>query len=337
MAKPTAKEFSMQGDRYLGTPYEDIDCQKLVERMMEWVGIKKDLKGSNAWYREFKKNGWIGTPEECKSVFGLIPDGAVLFIWADDGGERARGYTDGLGNASHMGVKTGRTAEEMLAGANKEGVHPDKDAVCFGDGAIHASSTRGCVATSRFSDRTIRAGWNRVGLHPMFRYGERIDDILSAWKEAGEDDDPDAMEGSGKGTGKGTGKDEETGGETKMAQAKVVLPEGKSGADVFMRAGKGTNYPYVVRVPVGEIVDVNRDEGMWCHISWAGKSGWMHANYLDYIGEDEEADTIGISAEGAAKIDEALCTIESIVEWLGGVKDKLQDVVDTIGNITGRG
>ena len=333
MAKPTAKDFSMQGDRYLGTPYEDIDCQKLVERMMEWVGIKRDLKGSNAWYREFLKNGWVGTPEECKAVFGMIPDGAVLFIWANDGGERARGYTDGLGNASHIGVKTGRTAAEMLAGAKKDGANPDKDKVCFGDGAIHSSSSRECVATSRFEDKTIKGGgWNRVGLHPMFRYGGRIDDILSAWKEAGEDDDP-------------TGHDEqqdvpkdETGGETGMIQqAKVVLPEGKTGVDVFMRSGKGKNYPYVARVPVGEIVNVDNDEGTWCHISWAGKSGWMDSNYLEYITDGDEPGTIEISAEGAAMIDDAMRRIDEIVEWLGSVKDQLQDAIDTIGGVVGRG
>jgi hypothetical protein len=82
--------------------------------------INKDLKGSNAWYRAMD---WTGTPEECMKTFGQIPIGATLFIWANDGGEEARGYHDGKGNASHIGVFIGRNT-----------------------GAIHSSASRGKVA-----------------------------------------------------------------------------------------------------------------------------------------------------------------------------------------------
>lgn len=63
----SAKEFSLQGDKYLGRPYSEMDCQAFVEQMMSDVGIKTDLKGSNAWFR---KVTWVGTPEECKTKFG---------------------------------------------------------------------------------------------------------------------------------------------------------------------------------------------------------------------------------------------------------------------------
>ena len=88
MSKPTALTFAQQGDKYLDTPYSEMDCQKFYERMLADVGVKKDLKGSNAWYRAMD---WTGTPEECMKTFGQIPIGATLFIWQDDGGEEARG------------------------------------------------------------------------------------------------------------------------------------------------------------------------------------------------------------------------------------------------------
>ena len=144
-----AKEFARAGQKYLGTPYSTMDCQAFVEKCLQDCGLKKDLRGSNAWYREMD---WVGTPEECKKVYGSIPTGAFLFIWADDGGEVARGYKDGKGNASHIGIVT----------------HTGK-------GAIHSSSGRGCVAESEFHDKTIRnGGWNRIGLSRLFDYGDNI-------------------------------------------------------------------------------------------------------------------------------------------------------------------
>ena len=93
-------------------------------------------------------SGWVGTPEECVETFGLVPAGALLFILEQDGKEPAKYRGDGLGNASHIGIKTGR-----------------------GKGAIHSSASRGCVAESEFHDKTIRnGGWNRVGLLDCFEY-----------------------------------------------------------------------------------------------------------------------------------------------------------------------
>lgn len=149
----SAKEFSMQGDKYIGTSYQTMDCQKFVERMMKDVGINKDLAGSNAWFRYVT---WTGTPEQCKAIFGTIPVGALLFIWKDDGGEKQRGYHDGLGNASHIGVYIARE-----------------------DGAIHSSSSRGQVCYSKFNGKSINGGWNRVGLWDAFDYGSAVNNRLS--------------------------------------------------------------------------------------------------------------------------------------------------------------
>ena len=142
------------GFEKLGTPYRKMDCQAFVEWCLRQCGLKKDLAGSNAWYREVMKNGWIGSPEACVKQFGKVPAGAFLFIHAFDGGEERRGYRDGLGNASHIGIATGK-----------------------GEGAIHSSSSRGCVAESSFRNKTVpNGGWNRVGLwnQVAYDYGEEI-------------------------------------------------------------------------------------------------------------------------------------------------------------------
>lgn len=153
-----AKQFAQVGYKYLGTPYKQMDCQAFVEKCLADCGLKIDLKGSNAWFRRMD---WVGTPEECKKTFGSIPDGAFLFIWNDKGGEVARGYKDGLGDAEHIGIVT----------------HVKQ-------GAIHSSATRECVAESKFADKTIRnGGWNRIGLSHLFDYGSKINALLSGAKD----------------------------------------------------------------------------------------------------------------------------------------------------------
>ena len=145
--------LAVVGFEKLGTPYRKMDCQAFVEWCLRQCGLKKDLAGSNAWYREVMRNGWVGTPEACMKQFGKVPAGAFLFIHASDGGEERRGYRDGLGNASHIGIVTGK-----------------------GEGAIHSSSSRGCVAESRFRNKTVpNGGWNRVGLwnQVAYDYGEK--------------------------------------------------------------------------------------------------------------------------------------------------------------------
>ena len=152
--------------KYLGIPYSTLDCQKFVEKALADAGIKKDLAGSNAWFREVMKNGWIGSPEECKKQFGTIPRGAFLFILTQDGREPEKYHDDGIGNASHIGIYTGMTGSKMC---EMSGV-PDADRYNFGDGAIHSSSSRGCVCTSRFFGKTINGGWNRIGIWNQIDY-----------------------------------------------------------------------------------------------------------------------------------------------------------------------
>lgn len=153
-------ELARAGCRYLGTPYGTMDCQAFVEKCLADIGIRKDLAGSNAWYRYVMSHGWTGTPEECRKQFGMIPPGAFLFILEQDGNEPSKYYGDGIGNASHIGIYTGLSGKEMAQISGVAGA----DRYVFGDGAIHSSSSRGCVCTSKFSGKSISGGWNRVGL-----------------------------------------------------------------------------------------------------------------------------------------------------------------------------
>lgn len=153
MSGVSAEAFSKTGDQFLGIPYSEMDCQAFVERVMREVGINYNLPGSNAWYR---KMTWVGSPEDCKKKFGVIPKGALLYILEWNGKEPGQYKSDGIGNASHIGIYTAR-----------------------GDGAIHSSKSKGCVCTSKFSGKSINGGWNRIGLWSRFDYGEKVNSILS--------------------------------------------------------------------------------------------------------------------------------------------------------------
>lgn len=144
--KPSAIDLAKVGFNYLGVPYKTMDCQAFVEKCLGDIGIHKNLAGSNAWFRYMT---WVGSPELCVSTFGSIPKGAFLFILKNDGKEPERYKADGIGNASHIGIYTGT-----------------------GLGAINSSSVNECVCESKFSGKSIRNGWNRVGLWDAIDYGD---------------------------------------------------------------------------------------------------------------------------------------------------------------------
>ena len=85
---------------YIGIPYERLDCQGFVERVLADCGVRKpngtvyDWRGSNAMYRNYFQ--WRGTVKECESKYGMIPQGALVFTRKTDGGEVEKGYHDGL-------------------------------------------------------------------------------------------------------------------------------------------------------------------------------------------------------------------------------------------------
>lgn len=97
--------------KYNKYKYDDMDCQKFVERVLFDSGVHKadgsayDWKGSNSMWRSALS--WRGTVAEAIEKFGCVPDGAWTFILKNDGGEKDRGYHDGEGNATHVGIYVG--------------------------------------------------------------------------------------------------------------------------------------------------------------------------------------------------------------------------------------
>ena len=263
----TGKELARAACLYLGRLYSDMDCQKFVENALADVGIHLDLGGSNSWLREVKKNGWAGTPEECIKKFGCIPDGAFLFIHHYDGLEPEKYRKDGIGNANHIGLKTGMTGEQMVdiavAAGNTKAVNYN-----FGDGAIHSSSKKEHVSTSKFKDKSIDGGWNLVGLWNKLDFGDKINTVL----KGGADDDPIAPD------------------PVEPEPVEPVKPEPKedvyatvwaeSGETVNIRKEKSTRSKLVERVPVGAMVRVIKQGNEWSKVCYTDPTGAKWYGYM---------------------------------------------------------
>jgi hypothetical protein len=117
----------------LGITYQQEDCQAFVEQTVKRAGGEMpDYRGSNDMFRNACDRVH---PLDVSIREGLIAPGCVLFIVENDGGEPAQYKTDGLGNASHIGIYTGGTPE-----------------------VVHSSSSRGGVVGS-----TLKNGWTHVG------------------------------------------------------------------------------------------------------------------------------------------------------------------------------
>ena len=235
--KYDAVSFSFAGDKYLGRPYSEMDCQAFVERCMADVGLRMNLAGSNAWYREVMKHGWVGSPEECMKTFGQIPKGALLFILKQDGREPEKYKGDGIGNSSHIGICIQRH-----------------------DGAINSSSSRGCVCYSKFANKSINGGWNRVGLYDKFTYGKSIDWVLEHGGGSPPDDDQ---------------KDEVV-----PLQGKVTA---QTGGTVNLRKTKDGDL--LERIPIGTPVTVLDYGTDWCKVTVKGLTGWMMTQFIELDGE----------------------------------------------------
>ena len=250
-----AKELARSGCKYLGTPYKTMDCQAFWEKMLSYCGLKMNLGGSNSWYRYIMEHGWCGTPEECKELFGGIPQGATLFIREDVSESTPEQFrNDGIGDITHMGDYTAMTGAEMVQIASEAGV---KDASQYnhGDGAIHSSSSRGGVNTSKFAGKTIpNGGWNRVGL------------FLEKIAYAGINPDPDPEPDPGH-------------------DCAIVIAD--SGSTVKMRARPTQNCKLYWDVPIGAEVLVyewdaatDKKGQEWSRIRWAGQDGYMMKKFL---------------------------------------------------------
>ena len=99
----TSDQFTKQAKEgnYLGIKYEKLDCQAFVERVLKDCGESHNWRGSNHMWRD------AVTDREPITTIENIPAGALVFTVKNDGGERARGYNDNMGNAKHVGLYLG--------------------------------------------------------------------------------------------------------------------------------------------------------------------------------------------------------------------------------------
>ena len=241
-----AEDLILTACKYIGTPYSKLDCQKFWEKTLSTLGLSIDLGGSNSWYRYIKNHGWVGTPEECKARYGCIPHGATLFIRENVSADTPDEFkNDNIGDITHMGVYTGMTGEEMCKIAEETGVE-NAQKYDFGNGAIHSSSSRGYVCTSKFSGKTIpNGGWNRVGLF--------TDKIIYPDIDPSQEPEP------------------------KPETAVVYAPSGKT---VNMRSSPKTKSPLVERVPIRETVVILQPGDEWCRVQWNRFKGYMQTRFL---------------------------------------------------------
>ena len=239
------------GFQKIGTPYSTMDCQAFVEWCLRQCGCNKDLAGSNAWYREVYNHGWIGSPEECVKMLGCVPKGAFLFIQAFDGEEPMKYRGDGMGNASHIGICT----------------------IPRGEGAINSSYSRGCVCESKFKQKTINGGWNKVGLWDQVSY---------------------EYSGSGGSGGGGSSPDPEP--EPAQDQEWALIGNVPAGnrQDVNFRKKPNIYAELIDRIPVGHPVEVLSNNGEWSKVKWNGQTGYVMSKFLTYYEEHSGLYTVCI-------------------------------------------
>lgn len=86
------------GGGYIGTPYEELDCQAFVEKVLADCGVRRNWRGSN--------DMWRNAVHDQKAIDANPPPGAWLFTIKHDGGEDKSRYKDGV-NAAHVGIYIG--------------------------------------------------------------------------------------------------------------------------------------------------------------------------------------------------------------------------------------
>ena len=322
--KISAMDFSQAGDKYLGRSYEEMDCQAFVEKCMADVGYPRDLGGSNSWYRECMKNGWTGTPEECMKQFGSVPKGALLFILEPvSASTPAKFRNDGIGDATHMGIVTGRN-----------------------DGAIHSSKSRGGVVTSKFKGKTIpNGGWSRVGLLSVFDYGTTVNWVLDHIGLGGTAEQGTAEQGDGRNEGTvppvpcsaGTeGLSPSFQANSKEEPTMNVIIHSENGGPVKLRQGndpKRSGYSIWEEIPSGTKAEVLQSGENWSRIRVGSRTGWMMSKFL--VTDDS---SIPAEPELAAPESEE-CRVKSgdEVALLSDVYRILRDLCDKIERTIGEG
>lgn len=159
MAKVKAADLIPIAESYIGRPYSEMDCQAFFERVLYDAGINYDKSGTNAMFRDVHFRGCLPIGIMLSSLsINKLPAGAVLLIWANDGGEPAKYKEDGQGNCSHIGFYDG-------AGH-----------------AIHSSKSKGKVVKTDYNGHSeINGGWNYVAFPDFLVYDDKIEKTLNQW------------------------------------------------------------------------------------------------------------------------------------------------------------
>lgn len=124
MIKAEALAQLALSDKWNKYKYSQLDCQGFVEAVLKELGVRKEdgscynWRGSNSMYRSLFS--WRGTLADCIKKFGAVPPGAFVYIW-EASGEQERGYTDGLGNAKHVGIYCGNNIVRDSTRSTKTG------------------------------------------------------------------------------------------------------------------------------------------------------------------------------------------------------------------------
>lgn len=113
-----------QNGSYIGIPYSRLDCQAFVEQVLKDAGEKgHNWRGSNHMWRDALSERHADVDF---SIYDNIPAGAWLFTLRHDGGERARGYHDNMGNAKHVGLYLGNGDVMHSTSGGAGGVQMDR-------------------------------------------------------------------------------------------------------------------------------------------------------------------------------------------------------------------
>ncbi|GHV28119.1 hypothetical protein FACS18948_6650 [Clostridia bacterium] len=144
-----------------GASRTGADCQGFVKACIAETGGKVAYSGSNAMFRACLKAGAWWTFAEAKKQ-GKIVQGALPFMWDSDGGEVARGYKDGLGNASHVGIYVGLSSQVW---------------------SVDASESAGCVRTR--TERDAPHVWTHIGWLPEIEYTKEKEEQAMPNESAG--------------------------------------------------------------------------------------------------------------------------------------------------------
>ena len=321
--KISGLEFSKAGDKYLGRSYQEMDCQAFVEKCMADVGYRKDLGGSNSWYRECMKHGWVGGPEECAKEFGSVPKGALLFILEAVGPKTpAKFRNDGIGDVTHMGIVTGR-----------------------GDGAIHSSQSRGGVVTSKFKGKTIQnGGWNRVGLLSVFDYGNTVNWVMEHIGLGGTSVQGTAEQRDGRNEGTvppvpctaGTeGLSPSFQANSKEEPTMNVIIQAENVGAVKLRQSsdpKRSGYSIWEEIPSGTGAEVLQSGENWSRICVGNRTGWMMSRFL--VADDGDVPAEPELAEEPAEKEPVNDEVQALLSEAYRI---LRDLCEKIENVVGVG